>query len=382
MGMVSTAHEQFKKLRMWPDAIDCLMIAGRNVECLDMVNDLLKESPTPRLWCALGDLEKEPKHYETAWELSNQRFARAQRSLARYHFSKGNLVQAVDCFQRALQINPLHSDIWFTMGVAQMKLERYGDAALTFSRCVGVEDEHGEAWANLAATHSARGNMREARSCAYEATRRNRNNWRMWDSFLGICQSLKDIQGCLQALKQLIELGQIQRVTDRLLGTLTLAVIQNTDGLYENRTGWQSEKQLMEFFKFITSKRASEPFYWRFFALLQDAKKLDQDAFESRLRQARAALAKIWVEADPEVFTVQLQDLRECFLAIEKTLLDPSLASVASPQQQPFAYMLRNAERQLGSKLEASGSQPPAAWKEEHATISALTARIEALAAA
>merc|ERR1719411_1434378 len=37
MGMVSTAHEQFKKLRMWDEAIDCLMVAQRNVEALDLI---------------------------------------------------------------------------------------------------------------------------------------------------------------------------------------------------------------------------------------------------------------------------------------------------------------------------------------------------------
>ena len=38
-GMVSTAHEQFKKLRMWPEAVECLIIAERNVEAEDMLKD-------------------------------------------------------------------------------------------------------------------------------------------------------------------------------------------------------------------------------------------------------------------------------------------------------------------------------------------------------
>lgn len=37
--MVSTAHEQFKKLRMWPEAVECLIIAERNVEAEDMLKD-------------------------------------------------------------------------------------------------------------------------------------------------------------------------------------------------------------------------------------------------------------------------------------------------------------------------------------------------------
>merc|ERR1712056_103026 len=96
LGMVSTAHEQFKTLRMWSEAVDCLMIAGRNVEALYMVHELLEKEPTPKLWCCLGDLEKEPAHFEKAWELSNHRFAGAQRSLGRYWFDKKETAKAID----------------------------------------------------------------------------------------------------------------------------------------------------------------------------------------------------------------------------------------------------------------------------------------------
>merc|ERR1719491_2362164 len=182
VGMVSTAYEQFKKLRMWPDAIDCLMIAERNVECLDLVNGLLEKSPTPRLWCALGDIEKDRavECYEKAWTLSGKRDGRAMRSLARHHFTKGDIVKAVEYFQVAVQINPMHSSIWFTCGVAQMRLERMDDAVLSFTRCLGIDDENSETWANLGGVHVKRGDLKQARVCFYEATRRNRESWKMW----------------------------------------------------------------------------------------------------------------------------------------------------------------------------------------------------------
>ena len=40
-----------------------------------------KVDPTPRLWCSLGDATGNPEHYEKAWELSGERYARAMRSL-------------------------------------------------------------------------------------------------------------------------------------------------------------------------------------------------------------------------------------------------------------------------------------------------------------
>lgn len=378
MGMVSTAHEQFKKLRMWPEAIDCLMVAERNVEALDLVRELLEKSPTPRLWCCLGDLEKEPRHYEKAWELSKGRFARAQRSLGRHRFVKNELAKAIDAFALALDINPLHADVWFTMGCAQMRLERFEDAATTFSRCIGVDDENAEAWANLAATHSALGKLQEARNCMVEATRRCREGWRMWESFLGICMQLRDIQGCIQGLRRLVELGQEARVQERVLGMLTMAVISDQDGLYDHRTGRAFAGPLEEFFKFVTTKRASEPFYWRFWAELQAGRGDLARALESRLRQSRAAKARLFEVRDPERFALELDDLKDCLAMVERTLADPALAAEARQQLQPFALSVRDVAQQLQAKLESCVQQP--AWVSTHEAILALASRLEAQA--
>jgi len=379
MGMVSTAHEQFKKLRMWPEAIDCLMVAERNVEALDMVNELLEKSPTPRLWCCLGDLEKEPRHYEKAWELSKGRFARAQRSLGRHYFYKEDLAKAVDAFSLALDINPLHSDVWFTMGVAQMRLERFEDAATTFSRCIGVNDENGEAWANLAATHSALGRLHEARNCMVEATRRCREMWKMWESFLGICMQLRDIQGCIQGMRRLVDLDQAARLRERVLGMLTVAVISDQDGLYDNRTGRAFAGQLDDFFKYLTSKRASEPCHWRFWAELQAARGDLALSLESRLRQSRAAKAKTLEERHPEAFAAQLQDLHDCLQMVERTLADPALEAQAKQQLQPFALSVRDVAQQLQDKLDSCVQEP--AWVPTQRAIAELASRLEAQAA-
>ena len=44
---------------------------------------------TPYLLCRLGELKKNPHLMEQAWELSNHRYARAQRDLGDYYYEKG-----------------------------------------------------------------------------------------------------------------------------------------------------------------------------------------------------------------------------------------------------------------------------------------------------
>jgi len=380
---VSTAFEQFKQLRMWTDAIDCLMCADRKAECLDMVHDLLEKGPTPRLWCALGDIEehRQLECYEKAWELSEHRNARAMRSLGRYYFSKANLDKAVECFKKALVINPLHGNIWFTCGVAQMKLERWDDAVVSFSRACGIDDDNWESWANLGAVHNERGDLKSARSCFSEASRRAREMWRVWESYMGICMKLRDIQGVINCMKRIVELEKAKLISERILGILTMSVVSDAQGLYQGAHGSQFADKLYDFFKFATSKSASVPCYWRFLAELQVYFGKPAEAFESRLCQCRAAQARIWAETESEAFGNGLSDLIEVFESLTESLEDPSIKEQARTQQQPFAYSARNAQKQLHTKLEAC-LQAPADWKEAHAKIDAMAAKAEARVAA
>lgn len=370
MGMVSTAHEQFKKLRMWPEAVECLIIAERNVEAEDMLKELIEKHPSPRLWCCLGDVMKDPQHYETAWELSKKRFARAQRSLGRYYFDKKQIAKSVEAFKLALDINPMYEGIWFTLGVGLMQLERMDEAMVAFSRVLAINDEDGQAWANLAAVHLHQNRVKEARTCMVEATKRCRQNWRMWESFQGICIKLRDINGVIQALRRLVELEQIGRVQRQVLGMVTQAVVTDMPDLYEGRTGRTCMRQLLDFYKFATDHTASRPDFWSFYAHLQDASGDDAGALESRLRQCRVLQARLWEENDPETFTEKLQDLMECFDLIDNTLDDPATKEISKSHVAPFGYLLLDAAKKLQEKLAATVQEPP--WKPAVAQLQTL----------
>jgi len=377
MGMVSTAHEEFKKLRMWPEAVECLMIAERNVEAKEMVKDLLDKQPTPQLWCCLGDLEKDTKCYEKAWVLSKRRYARAQRSLGRELFTAGEMEKAVECFRLALEINPLHGGVWFTMGVAQIKLEDWGGAIQTFARCLGIDDENNEAWANLAAAHSSAGNLKEAKNCMCEATNRARQNWKMWESFIGICLRLRDVQGVIKGMRRMVELERHNRLQEAVLGMLTLACVEDHAGLHEGTTGKAFRKPLREFLAFLTTKIASVPHYWRLYAELLDVEGFRVEALECRLKQCRATQAQLWKESwEPDVFKELLADLVCCLETVEESLQEACLAEQASKQMQPFTYLVRNVAKQLQAKADTH-LQPPD-WEPSCGLLSAMADRMEA----
>ncbi|CAJ1400036.1 unnamed protein product [Effrenium voratum] len=375
MGMVSTAHEQFKALRMWPEAVECLIVAERKVEAEDLVKDLIEKNPSPRLWCCLGDILKDPKHYETAWDLSKKRFARAQRSLGRYHFEKKQLAKAVESFKLALDINPMFEGIWFTLGVGLMQLERMEEAMVAFSRVISINDEDGQAWANLAAVHLHQERVKEARTCMMEATKRCRQNWRMWESFQGICIKLRDISGVIQSLRRLVELEQMGRVKRQILGMVTQAVVTDMPDLFEGRSGRTCMRQLLDFYKFATDHTASRPDFWGFYAHLQEAAGDDKAALESRLRQGRALQARLWDENDPETFSEYLQELLECFDLVDQTMDDPRTKDIAKAESPAFSSTVAEAAKKLRDKLELTVQEPQ--WKPAVGKLAALAQKAE-----
>ncbi|KAL8711849.1 MAG: hypothetical protein Q9220_003793 [cf. Caloplaca sp. 1 TL-2023] len=105
----------------------------------------------PRLFCILGDLEKSPAAYERAWEVSNHRYARAQRSLGKYYFTRNELDKADEAYAKSLKVNPLNHATWFSLGCVRLQTENWAGAVTAFARAIQIEDTDAESWSNMAA---------------------------------------------------------------------------------------------------------------------------------------------------------------------------------------------------------------------------------------
>ncbi|OGM50644.1 TPR domain protein [Aspergillus bombycis] len=175
LGGLRTALEIYERLQMWAEAALCYAATEREEKAKSMVRRQLYEptnkeledenekfegpelSPlpadAPRLFCILGDLDSDPAMYERAWEVSNNRYARAQRSLARHYLTlkPPALEKAEEAFRKSLQINRLNHGAWFSLGCVQLELQRWDDAKASFTRAVQLEENDAESWSNLAA---------------------------------------------------------------------------------------------------------------------------------------------------------------------------------------------------------------------------------------
>lgn len=185
LGGLRTALEIYERLELWAEAALCWAAVEREDKAIGIMRRQLyqpsllraSEQPAPwdssiskdetyeffgeersplpmdapRLFCILGDLEKSPSHYERAWTVSNNRYARAQRSLGKHYVSIRQLSKADEAYSKSLKINRQNRSTWFALGCVRLELLDWQGAIEAFSRTVQIDEGDAEAWSNLAA---------------------------------------------------------------------------------------------------------------------------------------------------------------------------------------------------------------------------------------
>ena len=88
MGVFISAYELLLEVELYEDCILSLFLGGRASQAEKLASETLAKSKisSPGILCLLGDIKKDHTFYIRAWEESNHKFARAMRSLGRYHF--------------------------------------------------------------------------------------------------------------------------------------------------------------------------------------------------------------------------------------------------------------------------------------------------------
>ncbi|CAO2653725.1 Nn.00g031360.m01.CDS01 [Neocucurbitaria sp. VM-36] len=175
IGGLRSALEIYERLEMWAEAALCYAATEKEDKARKMIRRQLfratngddsidldadtwegpaRDPPpaeAPRFYCILGDIDQDLSMYEKAWEVSGQRYARAQRSLGQRYISERNYAKAAEAYSLSLKINALYHPAWFALGCAHLELQQFKNAVEAFSRCVQLDDQDAEAWSNLAA---------------------------------------------------------------------------------------------------------------------------------------------------------------------------------------------------------------------------------------
>ncbi|KAI9649922.1 hypothetical protein NHQ30_002507 [Ciborinia camelliae] len=179
-GSLVSALEIFKRLKMWAEVALCYHSVAQEDKARQIVrrqlyysskgpemdkydidaeavvkeewNGEIRSPPpphAPRLWCILGDLDQDPACWERAWTISNNRYARAQRTLGDYYTRKNDLSAAREAYLASVVVNRQNNDTWSRLGDIDLKTGNWDGAVIAFQQSIMIDDTDAKTYSNL-----------------------------------------------------------------------------------------------------------------------------------------------------------------------------------------------------------------------------------------
>ncbi|XP_071962355.1 tetratricopeptide repeat protein 27-like [Antedon mediterranea] len=275
LGSTSAALQVYLRLQLWEEAIFCYQKLDKLDKAERLIHDQLSAKETPLMLCLLGDVTRNPEHYLKAWEVSNHKSARAQRSLGRLYLDDEKYEESIQCFEKSLERNSLQYNTWFLLGFAALKSEQYKVAIRAYRKCLTIEMDNFESWNNLAHCHIKLKEKGKAHKTLQEAIKCNYENEKVWENFLFVATDVGDFQSSIQACHRLLDLKG-KYVDEEIMNILVTAVVNNITGS-DGVPASKHRKKLQELFGRLTSIVTGNADVWRSYArLLGDGHSSDQ----------------------------------------------------------------------------------------------------------
>ncbi|KAL9392151.1 hypothetical protein Peur_016071 [Populus x canadensis] len=206
-GLMGEAIAIFESLELWDNLIYCYCLLEKKAAAVQLIKKRLSEMPNdPRLWCSLGDVTNDDSCYEKAIEVSNNKSARAKRSLARSAYNRGDYETSKIMWEAALALNSLYPDGWFALGSAALKARDVDKALVGFTKAVQFDPENGEAWNNIACLHMIRKRSEEAFIAFNEALKFKRDSWQMWAQYSHVALDVGNVHKALEAVRMVLNI--------------------------------------------------------------------------------------------------------------------------------------------------------------------------------
>ncbi|CAI5444762.1 unnamed protein product [Caenorhabditis angaria] len=240
LGCTSEALLILEKLELWDNVIDCYKALGQLEKAESLVRRLIEQKPTDSmLFVYLGDITQNTEYYYTAIKLSDDRNARAHRSLGHLLLMRKNYEEAYKHLRRSLELQPIQLGTWFNAGYCAWKLENYKDSTHCYHRCVSFQPDHFEAWNNLSAAYIRCGQKEKAWKLLQEALKFNYEHANVWENFMLLSVDIGNFQQAIISYHRLLDLNK-RGADDEVLELLASQVLKrekqlvNDDEIAEN----------------------------------------------------------------------------------------------------------------------------------------------------
>ncbi|XP_065622457.1 uncharacterized protein LOC112036046 isoform X2 [Quercus suber] len=223
--LIGEAVKIFEDLELWDNLIFCYCLLEKKAAAVELIKKRLSEMPNdPRLWCSLGDVTNDDACYQKALEISNDKSARAKRSLARSAYNRGDYQTSKILWESAMALNSLHPDGWFALGAAALKARDVQKALDGFTRAVQVDPDNGEAWNNIACLHMINKRSKESFIAFKEALKFKRDSWQLWENYCHVALDVGNIDQALEAIQKVSDMTSNKRIDIELLKGIMIEV--------------------------------------------------------------------------------------------------------------------------------------------------------------
>lgn len=201
IGAAKSASKIFVEYKMWDELGLCAMLLNDPSIAVDVLEKV--DPPTPLVLSVLGEQKYSKEILLQAWELSNKRYARSVRSLAKIFLREKNWKEASEYFEISLKINPLYPDAWFSCGCSYMMLNNHEKAIICFQEVISQRDDDSETYSNLAACFTTLERHQEAHKAISQAIRHERRRYRLWENFINISKNAGKYSDMMHGLEEL-----------------------------------------------------------------------------------------------------------------------------------------------------------------------------------
>lgn len=294
IGLVRSALEIFERLEIWESVAMCYGVMEQEDKAESVLRAQL-DSPKPgadinKLWCLLGDVTQDKQYWEKSWDVSNKRYARAQRSLGKYYFSKKQFTNALAAYSLSLKINPLNHSAWFMYGCAALETSNFEVAAEAFTRCVGIDYNDAESWNNLASSLLRLNRPRDAWKALKTATSLKWDSWRMWENYTLISIDIGEIDEAVRGCTRCLQI----RPREDAIDVDVLQTLVHHDG-----------KKVYELMMLVQPLITHDPRLWKLLGKVYLSRQRYSDALDAQEKAYRCLNAKT---IDTEEVFIELVD--------------------------------------------------------------------------
>ncbi|KAL0227772.1 hypothetical protein RCL1_003915 [Eukaryota sp. TZLM3-RCL] len=204
LGMVSTAQKIFEELKLYDDAVECLLSYSSPSVVIDWIDHVIKvEGKSPRLLVAKGIATNNDDLFLESWEQSRQRHLPALRALVKSLISQNRVDEAIKYLEIIVSKNSYDAKSWYNLGLLRAQSRLFSTARQCFQKAILINDEDFESWAYLAYCWISLEKHDEAMNCIKAALKIRPNSIKLWTNLASVsleCGEFEQVVYCLSTI--------------------------------------------------------------------------------------------------------------------------------------------------------------------------------------